>query len=200
MEDKIFHYTSVEGAFGILESKNLFATDIRYLNDISELDHFKGFILQRLNVLLDSLAPHTDVSTITNLREFSAQISYSIVSDLEELFDIYTVSFSVPQSEFEAENGLLSQWRSYGVDGGVILEFDRKSLVESLEKQASKAVRNLYKYKMVTYGDDVVRIAEMEKIFQGEFAEAFESFIGHIIRDEIGELNQETVKKELRVP
>ncbi len=32
----VFHYTDSAGLLGILSSKSLFATDYRYLNDVSE--------------------------------------------------------------------------------------------------------------------------------------------------------------------
>jgi hypothetical protein len=36
---RVYHYTSTDGLLGILDSGHLWATDLRYLNDTSEL-HF----------------------------------------------------------------------------------------------------------------------------------------------------------------
>jgi hypothetical protein len=35
----LYHYTSVDGLLGILRSKRIWATDIRFLNDRSEFFH-----------------------------------------------------------------------------------------------------------------------------------------------------------------
>ena len=40
----IYHYTSPEGILGIIESNSLWATDINYLNDSSELRYIYGLV------------------------------------------------------------------------------------------------------------------------------------------------------------
>ena len=37
--ERLWHYTSIQGFCGITSSKNIFATDIRFLNDSSEFIH-----------------------------------------------------------------------------------------------------------------------------------------------------------------
>jgi len=41
----VFHYTDSAGLIGILTSKSLFATDYRYLNDVTEGSMIRQLIL-----------------------------------------------------------------------------------------------------------------------------------------------------------
>jgi hypothetical protein len=41
----VFHYTDGAGLLGILSSKSLFATDYRYLNDVSEGSMIRQLLL-----------------------------------------------------------------------------------------------------------------------------------------------------------
>ena len=38
-EKILYHYTSLEGLLGIIESKSIWATNVLYLNDASELNY-----------------------------------------------------------------------------------------------------------------------------------------------------------------
>jgi hypothetical protein len=38
-EKTLYHYTSLEGLLGIIESKSIWATNVLYLNDASELNY-----------------------------------------------------------------------------------------------------------------------------------------------------------------
>ena len=39
-DDSLWHYTSLSGFLGILKDQEIWVTDIRFLNDASELYHF----------------------------------------------------------------------------------------------------------------------------------------------------------------
>ena len=54
-DELIYHYTDLNGLLGILESKELWATDVRYLNDASEAT----FGEERLRKLV-ALIPRVD--------------------------------------------------------------------------------------------------------------------------------------------
>ncbi|MFO1205708.1 MAG: hypothetical protein U1E63_08295 [Burkholderiales bacterium] len=58
----LYHYTTAEGLKGIVESQQLWATNIAYLNDAEE--HI-GFFDRRLTHLLDQ--PIRDAATETRL-------------------------------------------------------------------------------------------------------------------------------------
>src|SRR5580698_8671217 len=95
----LYHYTTTEGLLGIIESKELWATNILFLNDTSELvDAFKLF------------ASELEANPI-KLGERKGWLQTMILPSLETAeVDHFVVSF--------CENGdLLSQWRAYGAKG-----------------------------------------------------------------------------------
>jgi hypothetical protein len=194
-DDALFHYTSVDGALGILESNDFFASHIRYLNDLSELDHFKGFVRWILDEVIDDLEPHVAPKMISHLRKFVDAVAAAIVGEVEALVDIYTTSFSIPRDQFEWTNGLLSQWRAYGPAGGVVVEVGAKSFVALLEQQQASNLDNNYRFENVIYGDNVERISEMRNDFNARLSEHFEALIGRIIDRRKSFMKKENVYK-----
>lgn len=58
----------------------------------------------------------------------------------EQLFDFFITSLSTPEGAYEGvrENGLLSQWRYYGENGGFAIVFDTKQLEELISQEHNK--------------------------------------------------------------
>jgi len=106
----LFHYTSLDGAMGIIESNSIHASDIRYLND--SLEHqFAWRLIQEIARGLDGSAQHELTREMLRhvVRLPGTQLSFS--------GGAFVCSFSV-------QPDLLSQWRAYGDDGrGVALGF-----------------------------------------------------------------------------
>lgn len=176
--ETIFHYTTVEGALGILSSQDIFATHIRYLNDISELDYFTGVVLEQLSQIAAQL--HTaELSLDKALSSKLPQVARAIVRELESLVDVYTVSFSRPASEFEDANGSLSQWRAYGQDGGVALCLDLDRLVASLEQIQRSHPQMRFQHKAVIYGDELEKIVSIQDELRN-LSEQLESLLWRI--------------------
>ena len=99
--ERLYHYTSSAAFLNIITSDELWFSDFRYLNDLSELrygvDIFKAEVQRR------------------RIQETSAMPSVMLLK-LEEQFDaalIYTDVFVFCMCE---ENNLLNQWRVYGRD------------------------------------------------------------------------------------
>ena len=44
----IYHYTSINGLIGIIERKSIWATNILYLNDASELNYSKNILKEEI--------------------------------------------------------------------------------------------------------------------------------------------------------
>jgi hypothetical protein len=100
----LYHYTDQKGLLGILESKQLWATHYRYLNDTSE-----GKIAREL--LFDELKRSSDESDEGVISQ-GERILSEITSQ-----DVYVTSFS-------EKGNLLSQWRAYsGKSGGYSIGF-----------------------------------------------------------------------------
>jgi len=45
----VFHYTSLEGLLGIIESKSIWATNVLYMNDASELNYAKKLFKEEIS-------------------------------------------------------------------------------------------------------------------------------------------------------
>lgn len=99
--NKLFHYTSLQGLDGIIKSSSLWATDSRFLNDSSE-------IKDGVNALSRHLKPFKNL--------------YGLLSSHWELLlnqaQPHVISFC-------SEGDLLSQWRAYANEAeGYCIEFD----------------------------------------------------------------------------
>lgn len=105
----VYHYTSMETLLKIVESRTIWATNIRYLNDISERSHFLKVIKARIEQQPSSIA-----------ELFSSAFSDDSVRVFHDL--PFVASFS-------HERDSLSQWRSYCPNGnGVSMGFSTDSL------------------------------------------------------------------------
>lgn len=108
----IYHYTDFAGFAGILESKSLWATELRFTNDRSELKHGVTWAID-----------HLDRQPTDEVREEVKRWLKSL--DLDAVA-VFSVSFST-------ERNLLSQWRMYTKDcHGVSIGFDVPSLMRNL--------------------------------------------------------------------
>ncbi|MGQ1796999.1 DUF2971 domain-containing protein [Kocuria oceani] len=107
--DTLYHYTNTEGLMGIVGNKEIWATDVRYLNDKSELMVMLDFMQQRWGEKIESI----------EIAEMITPLKQAIFSSRES---------SVFVSCFCEEGDLLSQWRGYGSPGGYSLGFDYQSL------------------------------------------------------------------------
>ena len=139
---ELFHYTSLEGLKGIMESGTLWATNARHLNDSSEFQLMWKAIQPKLeeyfneNVMRNrEQYPQNQVDLkgyIAQDAQTFLQIFRNILT--EELIEPHVTSFTTHEDEYNRENGLLSQWRGYGNDG-VAIVFDHKKLEKLVEEE-----------------------------------------------------------------
>ena len=104
--EQLLHYTNADGLLGILNSKEIWATDATYLNDYQELLYARNIIADHLQVLCDY--PEWEPS-------------FQITSDEKDLMRRYVTLFrsfrSIPEvfvASFSCAYDSLSQWREYG--------------------------------------------------------------------------------------
>ena len=128
-QDTLYHYTSFAGLLGIVDSGELRASDIRYMNDSAELRHTLDLMRHHIT---ERMAAGTDAPGVLNrLLEW---LSHRIVSG-PMLFC----------ASFRANGNLLSQWRGYAVHGkGVSLGFDPLRICECVEAQGFQVGKCLY--------------------------------------------------------
>jgi len=152
---QLWHYTTASGLQGILASQQLWATNIFYLNDGEE---FTGFFDRKLLHLLKAGVRDGIVEaskTGQGLSVIDAAGGPEVVKKNfpHELLNIlrattlrlqvYVTSFYYTPPGLDSEDGLLSQWRGYGTDGGYAIVFDTQSLDDLLLDEQR---RFLYSY------------------------------------------------------
>jgi hypothetical protein len=107
---RVFHYTTSLGFLGILESRSIRASDVRYLNDAQEYQYTLGLVRDLLGQ--------------------RRQANSKDVFILERFEQTLNVAFNVRVyvSCFSALGDTLSQWRAYAL-GGFSLGFDPQLLL-----------------------------------------------------------------------
>lgn len=134
--DLLYHYTTQEGFLGIIQSRTLWASSIRHLNDASEFNYAINLAIRISNRYTNS----------GNERSGFEEI----VGVFRQLLNVYVCSFSTQKDQ-------LSQWRAYCRDGGGFsIGFDAAYL-EALGKRQDFTLENC------TY-DKHAHEAEMEEL------------------------------------
>jgi hypothetical protein len=105
-----WHYTSVQGCFGIVANHELWATSASMLNDVGEM--FYG--VERVRTFVENWMPRSDADSRAE------QLLRSCVTDLDRTLlenPIFVLSASKSPD-------LLNQWANYGESSGCALGFD----------------------------------------------------------------------------
>lgn len=97
-ERPLYHYTNYAGLLGILESKCLWLTEHKYLNDPSEIEHGKKIILNSLT------------RRYQNYHNLIIYLTYNLNLVKEKSYKTYITSFC-------EEPDYLPAWRYYGDNG-----------------------------------------------------------------------------------
>ncbi len=129
MSDELAHYTTEQGLAAILSTKKLWATHWQFLNDSSELQHGMHII----NCIFDDVRKSMPKEDL--LRRFIEQeepkflqnLWFSGIAPNQNVPEFFITSFSRISDE-NKDDGILSQWRSYG-DFSIV--FSRDSLRKS---------------------------------------------------------------------
>jgi hypothetical protein len=136
----VFHYTDTAGLLGILSSDTLFATDYRYLNDVSEAGPIRDLIMPILEAEVAAITPklienrwlkkeYYDEHGVSAHRLQAEKLYASVVRAADNVTPFFVVSFCKHEVGTPAfEHGLLSQWRGYAEAGGFAIEFDEQKL------------------------------------------------------------------------
>jgi hypothetical protein len=147
----LYHYTTASGLEGIIKSQQLRATNISFLNDDEE--HI-GFFNRRLPHLLREAATAAVAEVSLDgegkekirvrggakaaVEELTSGFAKSITETSLKLNIPYVASFCAPIAGKPPDDGLLSQWRGYGHDGGYAIVFDSVGLNELLLEEAKR--------------------------------------------------------------
>jgi hypothetical protein len=127
--ETLYHYTSLSGVLGIVDSGQLRASDIRFMNDSAELRH-------TLDLLRDQVTRRIVAGTDSPnlLNRLLQWLSHRMVSG-PMLFG----------ASFRANGNLLSQWWGYSAHGkGVSLGFNPGVILECARGQRFHVGRCIY--------------------------------------------------------
>lgn len=186
---QLWHYTTGPGLHGILTSQQLWATNILYLNDAEE---FTGFFDHKLLALLkegvrDGLEARKSSGEVIRAIDdaggiegfvniFSSQFLDNLRTNTLNL-KAYIASFCYTPSAPGSEDGLLSQWRGYGVDGGYAIVFDTQGLNDLLHEEKNRFFYSYGCLSAVDYHD--CDTGELEEARDWE--NAIRKTVAHII-------------------
>jgi hypothetical protein len=136
----VYHYTNDAGFAGIIESGQLWFSDIFALNDPSELRHGLGIAIDRLKSMSTDARP--EIATFASMFE-----RFDFDAGIEAAGHFFICCFS-------ADGDDLGQWRAYADNGqGFALGFDTSSLEHAFAKKKGKPVKQHSTFH-VTYDDD----------------------------------------------
>ena len=175
--EQLYHYTSVEGLKGILDSGQIWATQSGYLNDSKEFSYGRELAF---DVIQERKIAHRVPITNVWLNRVATAIKNGIPGG-----ELYVACFC-------EQGDLLSQWRGYGRGCGYSIRLRPKEIV------FSRLPWRLCALVQVIYSPEVQRRLVMEVLdhyiesligFAAHFTEkAISSFSNSVMSDYIDEL------------
>ena len=151
---ELYHYTGSAGLEGILESQSIWATHYAFLNDSEEITRAKRILLEYFTPVAQQFIQEVSNKNpngerlvtqyggvekvandqITRLIEsfYKAMLGGETHLPLAELF---ISSFCFHKHPYIQRNGLLSQWRGYGREGGYAIVFKTAGLERLLDAE-----------------------------------------------------------------
>ena len=150
----LLHYTTASGLAGIIESGTLWASHARFLNDAEELTHF--FDARMPTLAEDAIRGlvenrRTDPSAERRIQSEGGvdTVVKKVVAEVTDKLRTATLNFHHPYifsmsgvtrgggtaSARLEKNGLLSQWRGYGGDGGYAIVLDSEGFDRLLQQE-----------------------------------------------------------------
>lgn len=125
----LYHYTTFSGLLGIVRSRTLWASDIRYMNDSAELRHTADLIAAEVRERIDSGQANSSL-----LSQFADWVAHRITNG-HMLFG----------ASFRSHGNLLSQWRGYSLPGkGVSLGFCPEYILRCAARQGFMIGKCIY--------------------------------------------------------
>ncbi|MGV9800502.1 DUF2971 domain-containing protein [Mycobacterium sp. NPDC003449] len=126
----LYHYTTIDGLYGILESGMIWATNPVYLNDSREIEYGVSKLAQDAETYQEELEANTDDPRKQSLSRSLIGLARVMREDQAKAFKYAGNQFIAC---FSQSRDQLSQWRGYSRGGGYSIAFDRDLLKESLK-------------------------------------------------------------------
>jgi Protein of unknown function (DUF2971) len=131
----LYHYTSPDGLLGIIQDRQIWATNLLFLNDSMELN----YAIQMLQQAIEKMEANLPKEEFQFIKELGKQLGDINAPLSQNINSIYVCSFSKNEDQ-------LSQWRGYCPDGsGFSIGFDiNSSLGKLIEEQNFKLFKCIY--------------------------------------------------------
>ena len=127
--ETLYHYTTFTGLLGIVKSRALWASDIRYMNDSAEMKHTADLISTEIAQRI--AGGHSNPNL---LNQFMDWVSHR-----------FTNGHMLFGASFRSNGNLLSQWRGYSSLGkGVSIGFDPTHLLKCAQSQSFQVGKCIY--------------------------------------------------------
>ena len=123
-EEPLYHYSSPGGLLGMMESKSIWMSNIRYQNDSKEYSHISDVLINLIKEECPGLDREQEIISVKD----------------NELFVPTIFTFSLTE-----EKDLLSQWRGYCPKGGYCFSFDKTQLNELVKRFGLSIQKCVYK-------------------------------------------------------
>lgn len=167
---ELMHYTSASGLCGIVTSKTLWASHTSFLYDSEEVVGFLDRVLPMIlrpefeRHVAESKHITARVGTVCQLGiDLFDYWFRKIVDGFKEAErrsqDHYVTSFCTADAPWISQQGLLSQWRGYGLDGGYAIVFNTEGLDSLLTAEGQT-----YYEEAIVFGNAQYDMAELSKV------------------------------------
>lgn len=174
IKNALFHYTTADGLIGIITNNELWSTAYYCTNDDRELLEVKGIFKKIFNSYKPTEEKYKKILDNTfGLDVLYEKIENFIFSEFFSVFCAYITCFSKPYDVSSYSNGILSQWRGYGDDGGYSIQFNYKKLREYFYSINRDGFSNFEEvsYKRVDHTNEIL------SKFKDEIYKSFETFL-----------------------
>ena len=139
---RLHHYTNLNSLIGIVDHKELWFTNIEYLNDITEFNEGKDLFLKNLSKVE---------------KEFESSETYASIKKCieEEIIPYDFFSFSLSEEE-----NSLEQWRAYANnENGIMITF--QGIFDHLKNQGIECIKVVY--DEIQYEKEICSLIEKMK-------------------------------------
>jgi hypothetical protein len=161
----LFHYTSGDGLAGILKTNSLFASHSDFLNDSTECQIIRELLTPQIENEIEETTKELVQSGLLQKEVYNAHGGSFALGEANNVLSVlfkaingiapfFITSFCMhAKGTIDFTNGLLSQWRGYGRNGGFAVEFDEHGIDRLVLLEEEKFSYDIITTGNVTYDD-----------------------------------------------
>ncbi len=173
--EELFHYTSAGGLLEIVQSNQIWATNLEFMNDFLEVKYAKELFMEVVQ---------------RERKATRSKLVMHFLDDTARMLDPFTSLFSFYAISFCADGGdRLSQWRAYASEGtGYSIGFRTGELIDAIGKYKPEAGEEQMELIEVVY-----RREEQQAVVQGAVRR-----ICNYIEEHLAKLNARRSRRALK--